>query len=48
MCNEELHNFHSSRNIIRVMKYRGVGLLHRWKVINSYRISVGKPAGIVK
>jgi hypothetical protein len=47
--NEELHNFYSSPNIIRMMKSRRM----RWAGYvarmgenrNAYRISVGKPGG---
>jgi hypothetical protein len=45
--NEELHNLHSSPNIIRMIKLRRVRWAGRvarmWEKRNAYRILVGKP-----
>jgi hypothetical protein len=46
--NEELHNFYSSPNIIRLIKSRRMrwaGHIARMGETNAYRILVGKPEG---
>jgi hypothetical protein len=47
--NEELHNFYSSAYIIRKMKSRrmwgGGDAVRMRKMINAYRILIGKPEG---
>jgi hypothetical protein len=49
MRNEELHNFYSSRNIIRIFKTRRMRLedhvAHMGEERNASRILAGKPAG---
>jgi hypothetical protein len=49
MRKEELHNFYSSPNIIRMIKTRRMRLAghvaHVREKRNACRISVGKPAG---
>jgi hypothetical protein len=47
--NEELHNLHSSPNIIRMIKPRRMRwtghVARRGETMNAYRILVGKPEG---
>jgi hypothetical protein len=48
--NEELHNFNSSPNIIKMIKSRsmrraGHSLSFIWGMRNEYKILVGKPEG---
>jgi hypothetical protein len=47
--NDELHNFHSSRNIIRMIMSRrmrwAVYVARNGKKSNAYTLSVGKPEG---
>jgi hypothetical protein len=47
--NDELHNFYSSPNIIRMIKSRRMRwaghVARMWKTRNAYGILVGKPEG---
>jgi hypothetical protein len=47
LYNEELHNMHSSPNIIRMIKSRKMGGIcsTHGELRNSYKILVGKPEG---
>jgi hypothetical protein len=45
LYNEELHNLHSSPNIIKMLKSRRMRLAEYVALMGSYRILVGKPEG---